>query len=142
MSPESVGQTPPAGWYPYNSVDALAGRQRYWTARRGPKAWKRATAPTTAPSTCADRGYPIVAEPTPILARRTNMAAVVSLASGILWIFWLGSVVAIAAGHIARKQIRRTGEAGDGAAIAGLILGYLGLALFAFWMILLGAASA
>ena len=43
-------------------------------------------------------------------------------------------------------QIRRTGEAGDGVAIAGLILGYLGLASLGFWFLLLvvgmaGAAS-
>ena len=83
-----------------------------------------------------------VAEPATIPARRTNVAAVVSLIFGILWIFYIGSVVAVVCGHVARKQIRRTGEAGDGAALAGLILGYLGLAVFAFWMILLAAAGA
>ena len=45
---------------------------------------------------------------------------------GILSIFRLGSVFAVVCGHMARAQIRRTGEAGDDAAIAGLILGYLG----------------
>ena len=29
-------------------------------------------------------------------------------------------------GHIARREIRRTGEAGDGMATAGLVLGYIG----------------
>lgn len=68
-----------------------------------------------------------MAEPAPIPARRTNVNAVVSLIFGILWLFWLGSLVAVVCGHKARKQIRRTGEAGDGMAIAGLVLGYLGL---------------
>ena len=128
MSPESVGQTPPAGWYPDNSVDAPVGRQRHWDGSAWTEAWKRATAPATGPSTVPTVAVPAVAEPAPIPARRTNVAAVVSLVFGILWLFWLGSVIAVVCGHAARKQIRRSGEAGDGAAIAGLILGYLGLA--------------
>ena len=32
-------------------------------------------------------------------------------------------------GHIARKQVRERGEQGAGPALAGLILGYVGLAL-------------
>jgi hypothetical protein len=35
--------------------------------------------------------------------------------------------VAIVMGHVARAQIRRTGEHGGGFAIAGLVLGYVGL---------------
>ncbi|WP_329374023.1 DUF4190 domain-containing protein [Streptomyces sp. NBC_00669] len=36
-------------------------------------------------------------------------------------------------GHVARGQIRRTGQHGDGQATVGLVLGYLGLAgLLAF----------
>jgi hypothetical protein len=129
MSPERVGQTPPAGWYPDNSVDAPVGRQRYWDGSAWTEAWKRATAPATGPTTVQPTvAVPAVAEPAPIPARRTNVAAVVSLIFGILWLFWLGSVIAVVCGHAARKQIRRSGETGDGAAIAGLILGYLGLA--------------
>ena len=43
----------------------------------------------------------------------------------------LGVVIgplAIPFGHVARSRIRRTGEQGDGMALAGLILGYLSLA--------------
>ena len=44
--------------------------------------------------------------------------------------FWLlTGIPAIVLGHIARRQIRQTGEAGDGMALAGLILGYVGLIL-------------
>jgi hypothetical protein len=47
MSPESVGQTPPAGWYPDKSANAPAGRQRYWDG----SAWtERTTTPTTTPT--------------------------------------------------------------------------------------------
>lgn len=59
---------------------------------------------------------------------RTNPLAVVSLVFGLLnWLLLplIGSVVAIITGHMARGQIRRSGEQGAGMALAGLILGYL-----------------
>ena len=41
----------------------------------------------------------------------------------------VGAIVAVITGHMARGQIRRTGESGNGFAIAGLILGYVHLVL-------------
>lgn len=66
--------------------------------------------------------------------RPTSTTAVVSLISGLLgWTLLplLGSVVAIITGHIARSEIRRNPESlqGDGLAVAGLILGYAGIAI-------------
>jgi hypothetical protein len=60
----------------------------------------------------------------------TNILAVVSLVAGILcWVLVpvAGALVAIIAGHIARGQIRRTGESGKGLALIGIILGYVHL---------------
>lgn len=57
------------------------------------------------------------------LPRRTNTLAVVALILGLI-----GGFLAIPFGHIARSQIRRTGEEGAGMALAGLILGYLWVA--------------
>ncbi len=51
--------------------------------------------------------------------RKTNTLAIVSLISS----FFI-SLVGIITGHIALSQIKRTGEAGRGMAIAGLIIGY------------------
>jgi hypothetical protein len=61
--------------------------------------------------------------------RQTNALAITSLVCGICQIpFWfLAGIPAIICGHIARSQIRQTGEDGDGMALAGLILGYLGV---------------
>ena len=61
--------------------------------------------------------------------RRLSGLAVVSLVSGLLgWTFapWLGSVVAIITGHMARSEIRRErpNVDGDGIAVAGLVLGW------------------
>jgi hypothetical protein len=65
----------------------------------------------------------------PAQPRGTNALAITSLVCGICQIpFWfITGIPAIVCGHIARSQIRRTGEDGDGLALAGLILGYLGV---------------
>jgi hypothetical protein len=39
----------------------------------------------------------------------------------------VGAIIAVITGHMARGQIRRTGESGNGFAIAGLVLGYIHL---------------
>jgi hypothetical protein len=64
----------------------------------------------------------------------TNTLAIVSLVFGILaWCVlpFVGAIVAIICGHIARGEIRRAsidaGIEGDGLAIAGLVLGYVQL---------------
>ena len=54
----------------------------------------------------------------------TNGFAIVSLITALVG---LGGVLAVIFGHIARSQIRRTGERGWGMATAGLIIGYIGI---------------
>jgi hypothetical protein len=74
----------------------------------------------------------------------TNGLAIASLACGIGQFAFgpLATIPAIVLGHMARSQIRRTGEQGAGLALAGLILGWgavilgvillvVGLAVFA-----------
>jgi hypothetical protein len=61
------------------------------------------------------------------VARPTNGLAVAALVCGIAqFVVGVTFLPAIICGHIARRQIRQTGEAGDGMAIAGLVLGYVG----------------
>jgi hypothetical protein len=54
---------------------------------------------------------------------------------GILWLYWVGSILAVVFGHIALSQNRHTGQGGRGLAIAGLVLGYVGLALLAVFIL-------
>jgi len=65
----------------------------------------------------------------PPAGQRTNSMAVASMVCGLCQIFFLfvAGIPAIIFGHIARRQIRETGEAGDGMALAGLIMGYIGV---------------
>jgi uncharacterized membrane protein len=64
-------------------------------------------------------------------ARRTNPLAIASLACGVAQPFTggLSTIPAIVLGHVARSQIRRTGEDGAGLALAGLLLGWAAVAL-------------
>jgi hypothetical protein len=62
-------------------------------------------------------------------ARRPNGLAIASVVVGMLWMWWLGSVAAVVMGHIALRQIDRSGgtQVGRGAAVAGLAVGYFAL---------------
>ena len=62
----------------------------------------------------------------------TNGLAIAALVCGVGgFVIGLSFIPAIICGHLARAQIRRTGEQGGGMALAGLIIGYAGIALFA-----------
>jgi len=83
--------------------------------------------PSPAPAAGQPTGGAVLAVPP------TNSLAIVSLVAGIAGYViphpFIAGIVAIITGHMARSQIRRTGEGGSGLALAGLILGYVHLAL-------------
>ncbi len=75
---------------------------------------------------------------------KTNGLAIAALICGIAQFlgFWLlGTIPAIVLGHIARKQIRQRNEQGAGLALAGLILGYVGIALTVIVVIIIIIAA-
>jgi hypothetical protein len=61
----------------------------------------------------------------------TNGLAIASLACGLAQFVFgpLPTIPAIVLGHVARHQIKRTGEQGAGMALAGLLLGWAAVAL-------------
>jgi Domain of unknown function (DUF4190)/Domain of unknown function (DUF1707) len=71
----------------------------------------------------------------------TNGLAVGALVCGILEFFTLGvaAVPAVILGHMAHGQIKRTGERGDGMAITGMVLGWMGIAGWLLFILLLSA---
>jgi len=78
--------------------------------------------------------------PTGPPAPHTNTLAIVSLVTGFCC-----SIAAVITGHMALGQIRRTGEAGRGLAVAGLILGYVSIgftALALAFLLIFGVAAA
>lgn len=76
--------------------------------------------------------------------RGTNTMAILALVLSLVF-----APVGIILGHLARKQIRETGEDGDGLALAGMIIGYvltgLGLLLCVgyvlFFVIIVGTVA-
>jgi uncharacterized membrane protein len=62
----------------------------------------------------------------PSSATRTNGTAIAAMLLGFASIaMGVTAIPAIICGHIARGQIKRTGEQGEGMAMTGLVLGYL-----------------
>ena len=67
---------------------------------------------------------------------KTNSFAIVALIMGFVF-----PLLAIPFGHIVRGQIQQTGEQGAGLALAGLILGYIGLsALIILFVVMVASA--
>jgi Domain of unknown function (DUF4190)/Domain of unknown function (DUF1707) len=62
-------------------------------------------------------------------ARRVNGLAIASVVTGVLWMWWLGSFAAVVMGHVALRQIARSGgtQTGRATALTGLAIGYFGL---------------
>lgn len=58
---------------------------------------------------------------------------------GILWIYWIGSILALVFGYIARSQIAKSQgrEQGTGMAVAGIVLGWVGIGILALFVLLL-----
>ena len=70
-------------------------------------------------------------------ASKTNGMAIASLVLGIVWIYWIGSILALVFGYIAKSQIKQRGESGGGMATAGIILGWIGVGFLVLFIGLL-----
>jgi len=78
---------------------------------------------------------------TTLSAKTTNGLAVASLVLGIVWVYWIGSILALIFGLVARKQIKERNQGGEGMAIAGIVLGILGIVVLLVVIIIVIAAS-
>ena len=69
--------------------------------------------------------------------QRTNGMAIASLVLGIVWVWWIGSILALIFGYTARRQIRDSGglQKGNGMAVAGIVLGWVGVGLLALFIV-------
>lgn len=112
------GQVPPAAWgqpqAPYGGHPGYQGPVPPGSGWPGTSGQPYGQAPY---------GYPY-APP-----QRTNGMAIASMVLGILWLYWIGSILALVFGYTAKKQIRERGEAGGGMATAGIVLGWVGVGL-------------
>jgi hypothetical protein len=67
------------------------------------------------------------------VAAKTNGFAIASMVLGIVWVYWIGSILALVFGYMAKSQIEQSGgmEQGGGMATAGIVLGWIGVGIFA-----------
>jgi type IV pilus assembly protein PilA len=72
----------------------------------------------------------------------TSGKAVASLVCGIFFFFLPTALAAVILGHVSLSEIRKSGGrlVGDGMAIAGLVLGYMGFAAIPFMLIIAAIA--
>jgi len=81
-------------------------------------------------------GYP--QQPVYVVQSSTNGMAIASLVLGILWLWWLGSILALIFGYVGKSQIDRSGgqQSGRGMAIAGIVLGWIGVGILLLFVVL------
>jgi hypothetical protein len=61
---------------------------------------------------------------------KTNTLAIIALVASLAgFLTGIGFIAGVICGHISLGQIKKTGEQGRGMAIAGLIIGYVGILL-------------
>lgn len=67
----------------------------------------------------------------------TNGKAVAAMVLGIVWIYWIGSVLALVFGYIARREIDESGgtQSGRGMAVAGIVLGWVGIGFLLLFLL-------
>jgi hypothetical protein len=120
-TPASTPGPPGPGWW-------LASDGRYYPPEQAPAS----AAPPPPPLT----GYTAYAPM--VQATSANGLAIASMVLGILWIYWVGSILALVFGYIAKGQIDRSAgrQSGRGMAIAGIVLGWIGVAVLALVIVL------
>lgn len=77
----------------------------------------------------------------PLPAKATNGLAIASLVLGLMWMYWLGSILALVLGYVARKQIREQNQSGAGMALAGIVLGWVGVAILLLSIVFLAVPA-
>jgi hypothetical protein len=105
--------------------------------------------PAAGPAAPIAQGFPPAGPVQPVYIQaappKTNGLAIGSMILGIVWLWWLGSVLALVFGYIAKGQIDRSGgsETGRGMAIAGIVLGWVGVGFLVLIIVLaaVGASS-
>lgn len=132
MSNDNSGQTPPAEQAP--PPPAYAAPAPGYPGQAPAPGYAAPPAPGYGAYPAAGQAYAPAAP--------TNTLAVVSMIAGIAGIVILpiiASIAAIITGHMALSKLKTSGEQGRGMAMAGLIMGYVGVAFGVLFVILMFA---
>jgi hypothetical protein len=133
--PSPYGQPPPYGQpSPYGQPTPYGHPSAYGQ----PPPYGGSPPYGTPPYPGAPYGYP---PPGYQQSRHTNGFAIASMVLGILWLYGVGAILALIFGYVGRKQIRERGDSGNGMAIAGIVLGWIGVAGIILFIVLLAVAA-
>lgn len=127
----ALGRTTDDGYAIWNAsaggppVERFSSGDEGWRAAWG--RWQQYTGPPPATPAVASAQY--VAAPTQYVAAPNNGKAIASLVLGLLWLYGIGSVLALIFGYIGKNEIEASGnvQQGRGMAIAGIVLGWVGV---------------
>ena len=99
--------------------------------------WQGQPPPPPTPPAGPMAGQPVYVQ------SKTNGFSVAALVLGILWIYWIGSILALVFGYVAKSQIDKSGgrETGRGMAIAGIVLGWVGVGILLLILLLVLVGS-
>lgn len=89
---------------------------------------------------------PGYAYPQYVVRPPTNGLAIAALVLGILWLYWIGSILALVFGYVALNQIRNASpeapQEGRGLALAGIVLGWVGTATIVVPVLIIAGLAA
>ena len=89
--------------------------------------------------------YPVPQPPPAPAAPKTNGLAIASMVLGIVFLYGIGSILALVFGYQARNQIDESGggQTGRGMATAGIVLGWVGVGgiLLIIFVAIVGSSS-
>lgn len=103
-TPPPQWPSPPPGWQPYGQVPPQ---------RTGTNGFAIASLVLGIGST--------------VLGISSQVLGLPAVVLGLVGVYWIGSILALVFGYIAKRQIRETGESGSGLATAGIVLGWVGV---------------
>ncbi|HEX9683477.1 MAG TPA: DUF4190 domain-containing protein [Acidimicrobiales bacterium] len=123
--------TTPAGWY---ADPTNPGMERWWDGQE----WHERFRPAEGVGISGAPGVP-----GPAQGSSVNGLAIASMVLGIVWLWWLGSILALIFGYIAKRRIDESQgrQTGRGMAVAGIVLGWIGVAFLVLIIVIAIAAS-
>lgn len=124
----------PYGQAPYGQASAAYGQAPSAPYGQAQAPYGQAQSPYGQAAPAYAQGYGYAAAP------KTNSLAIVSLVASIAgWVIvpLIASIVGVITGHMALKQLRSSGEGGRGLALAGTIVGWVGVAFWALIVIII-----
>ena len=126
---------PPEPFAPV-AAGAVAPAPASWTTGGAMPGYEPPSSQLNAP----DAPLPIL----PATPPRNNGNAVVALVFGCIWYFWIGSLIALIFGYIAKNQIDASNgeQKGRAFAIWGIVLGWIGMGILAIIIIALIVSKA